>query len=228
MADNLGIHKATVSRVLGTLKKHDFVDQDPQTRLYRLGPAVAILAQALNQSLEGQITAIARPYLDKLRDIAAETVHLEIVGGNHIYLASASRGPQALSVSVAVGDRVWPHVHAGAKAIAAFSAPKQLESLLSGELPVFTENTITDPGLLMVQYKQIRETGIAYDRGELDDHIYAVGAPIFNHESRPVAAVVVIAPWFRAQSRDEEQLVKHLRETAATISARLLSTRSYP
>jgi DNA-binding IclR family transcriptional regulator len=226
LAKQLEIHKATVSRVLATLKKYDFVDQDPRSRLYRLGPAVATLAQALNQSMEGQIAVIAQPYLDELRDFAQETVHLEIEGGNYIYLASASRGPQALSVSVSVGDRTWPHVHAGAKAIAAFSAPKRLESMLAGDLPVFTEHTITDPGLLMVQYKQIRETGIAYDRGELDDHIYAMGAPIFNHESKPVAAVVVIAPSFRFKTGNQKKLIDKLQETAATISTRLLSKRS--
>jgi DNA-binding IclR family transcriptional regulator len=60
----------------------------------------------------------------------------------------------------------------------------------------------------------------------LDDHIYAMGAPIFNHESKPVAAVVVIAPSFRFKTGNQKKLIDKLQETAATISTRLLSKRS--
>jgi IclR family KDG regulon transcriptional repressor len=226
LAHKLGMHKATVSRVLKTLQKHGFLDQDPQSRLYSLGPAVASLSQALSRSLEGHIVAIAQPYLDDLRGKANETVHLEVTAGGHTYLAYAARGPQPLSVSATVGERTWPNIHAGAKAITAFAPPKRMERLLAGELPRGTRRSITDPELLMAQYKQIRQTGIAYDRGEFDDHIHAIGAPVFNFESRAVGAVVIIGPSFRMeQNGDEGELIQNLKETAAAISARLMSTR---
>jgi DNA-binding IclR family transcriptional regulator len=225
LADRLGMHKATVSRVLNTLKKHNFLDQDPQTKLYSLGPAVASLSQALGQSLEGRLLGIAQPYLEELRDKVAETVHLEVLGGNNIYLAFTARGPQPLSASVAIGDRTLPNVHAGAKAITAFMAPKRVEAILANGLSSLTKNTITDPGILMVQYKQIRQTGIAFDRGELDDHIDAIAAPVFNHESRAVAAVAIVAPSYRMQGGNDAKLVENLKETAAAVSARLMSTR---
>ena len=49
LAANLGFSPATVQRVLNNLKAYDFVDQDPETRQYRLGN-VAALADAAGRT----------------------------------------------------------------------------------------------------------------------------------------------------------------------------------
>jgi DNA-binding IclR family transcriptional regulator len=49
----------------------------------------------------------------------------------------------------------------------------------------------------------------------------AVGAPIFNHESKPVAAVVVIGPVRRIRGEGNSDVVIRAKRAAAEISKSL-------
>src|SRR5205807_2377348 len=50
LARLLRIHKSTAHGILTTLARHRFVDRDPSTRRYRLGPALAALGRAAVQA----------------------------------------------------------------------------------------------------------------------------------------------------------------------------------
>jgi IclR family acetate operon transcriptional repressor len=222
----LGTHKATMSRILTTLKKHDFLEQDPNTRRYRLGPAMAQMARAVNRNMNGEVVSMARPFADKLRDKVGETVHIEVLSGNNIYLAYAAVTPNPISLTIEVGDQVMPHAHAGAKAIVAFSRPEEIERWLTRDFFPFTENTVTDPDELRKIYREIRQIGIAYDWEEYLHEIYAVAVPIFNHENNPVAAILIVVPSYRMKKRWDSHFIVALKETANMISSRLHSSRA--
>ena len=227
LAERLQLNKTTVSRIMKTLKRHDFLDQDPKTRQYRLGPVVAVLGKAIIQNLEGQKTFIAQPYCDRLRNQVGETVHFEVLSGNRIYLAYATRGPNPVSVAIDVGDVVYPNVHVGAKAIAAFTDPEQVDRWLKSELPVYTAKSISDPSKLRAKYAEFRENGMAIDDGEYDENVYAIGAPVFNHNGQAVAGIVIVAPYMRKQDLERPHVIRALKETAALISGRLLCYKEY-
>jgi DNA-binding IclR family transcriptional regulator len=225
LAKKLDTNKATMSRVLSTLKKHDFLEQDPNTRRYRLGPAMAQMARAVNRNMNGEVVTIAKPIVDKLRDEIGETVHVEVLSGNHIYLAYIARSPNPVSLTIEVGDQVKPHAHAGAKAIVAFSDPREIERWLAMDLLRLNENTVTDPDKLREIYREIRQNGVAYDWEEYLHEINAVGAPIFNHKDNPVAAIIIVVPAYRMGKKWDSYLIDMLKEAANKISKGLHSSR---
>src|SRR5437660_9857097 len=74
LARRLRIHKSTAHGILATLARHRFVDRDPETRRYRLGPALAALGPAaLDRQDRG---ALARPHLVRPPRPARETAPL--------------------------------------------------------------------------------------------------------------------------------------------------------
>ena len=77
VSDLLGFHKATTSRVLLTLAEHGFLQQDPTTKRFSLGPSIHTLGLALTRSLDSGLVQIAKPYVDALRDEIDEAVGLE-------------------------------------------------------------------------------------------------------------------------------------------------------
>lgn len=227
LAQRLGLNKTTVSRIVNTLKRHHFLEQNPRTRQYGLGPKIATLGKAIIQSLEGQISMIAQSYCDRLRDQVAETVHLEVLSGNQFYLSYAVRGPNPVSVAIDVGDRVYCNVHAGAKAITAFSYPEQVDYFLNNHKAAYTSKSITDKTKLRELYVKISEQGYSIDDGEYDENIYAIGAPIFDHNNQAVAAVVIVAPYMRKNELEKDHVIGLLKEAATLISGRLLGTKDY-
>lgn len=221
ISHRLRINKATVNRILITLKKSGFVVQDDATRRYRLGPSTAQLGRAVKQSLRGRLVALAKPYLDSLRDKVGETVHLEVLVGGRIFLSYSVPGVKQVTVTPRVGDQMAINANAGAKAIMAFSPQEMIEKHLSERLKKYTKKTVTAPSKIRKEYKEIRATGFAYDKEEYDEDVHAVAAPIFNHEDMVVAAVVIIAPAFRMSSSIETGSFQLLQGTANDISDRL-------
>lgn len=225
LARRLGINKATMSRVLGTLRKHDFVEQDPLTRRYRVGPALVELARAVYRSIEGTVVTEATPLADALRDQVEERVHLEVLSGSNMYLGYIAETPKPISLKIEIGDQVMPHAHAGAKAIVAFSQPDVIDYWLRKDLIPYTEKTVTEPEKVRGIYAEIRKTGVAYDYGEYIEEVNAVGAPVFNHQDLPVAGLLIVVPTYRMQKNWSRSHISQLRNTANSISARLHSSR---
>lgn len=221
ISKQLRINNTTANRILVTLKNEKFVVQDESSRRYRLGPSAVFLDRSIKESLKGRLVSISKPYLDALRDKVGETVHLETIQNERIHLSYSANGNRQLSVIPNLGYRMAINANAGAKAIMAFSNEDIIHNQLSRTLAVFTTRTITDPDLIRKEYEEIRITGFAYDKGEHDNDVYAVAAPIFSHENQPVAAVVIITPLFRMEGGIESCTLELLKNTAINISNRL-------
>jgi len=91
----LGFHRATVSRILHTLTRFKFLEQNPDTKMFRLGLSAARLGLAFNQHLQSDLVNIARPYVDELRDSTSETIVFEVRSGDNIYVAYIAEGLRA-------------------------------------------------------------------------------------------------------------------------------------
>jgi IclR family KDG regulon transcriptional repressor len=222
ISKKLGFHKATVSRILLILIKYGFLQQNPRTKKFMLGPSITSLGWALNHFFNTNLVPIAKPYIDELRSTLKETIVLEALAGNSTVMAYIAEGPQRVRIAGTIGDRIPIHAAAGAKAILAFSPPEVRESfIVNGAMPRYTPNTITDPKVFQRQLQEIRQQGFSFDNEEIDIGINAVGVPIFNFEEKAVAAVVVAGPSPRVTWDSDSPIVARLKDTAAKISAQL-------
>ncbi len=221
LSKKLGLHPSTTTRLLKVLKKHGFVEQDPETKKYSLGRSNLFLAQAVIESLNTDLVSTARPFIDRLRDRINESVGLEVWVGDTTTLAYVAPGPQLVRISATLGARMPVHVAAGARAIMAHLPAKVVDGLLDAEFMRFTPKTITDPKALKRKLKEIREKGISLEQGELDEDVHVLAAPVFDHRKSPVAAVVIGCPAYRMKTHAQGKTAALLKETAAQISARL-------
>jgi IclR family transcriptional regulator, KDG regulon repressor len=221
LSQQLGFHKSMVSRMVKVLTASQFLQQNPRTGKYSLGPAISRLSRSLNQSLKSNLVYIAKPYLDMLRDELKETIVLEVLSGRSMVMAYVAEGPRMVRLAGNIGDRVPFHAAAGAKAFLAFSKKEDRDLLLETPLQSFTSNTITDIDRLYAHFEEIRRLGFAFDQEELDEGTRAVGAPVLDHEKKAVAAVVVAGPAQAITGNQNSRVVLALKETAATLSAQL-------
>lgn len=217
----LGLHKATASRILRTLADKGFLQQDQDTKKFSLGPAASDIGRAYNNGLSSNLVRLAKPYIEELRNTLKETIVLELLSGGSTVMAYVAEGPQKVRTAGTVGDRLPVNGAAGAKAILAFLPWTVARGFVKDKMPEFTPNTITDPKAYKLELEKIRRKGYSLDDGELDVGINAVGVPVFNHENRPVAAVVVVGPAQRITGKNDSAVVIWSKKAAADISARL-------
>lgn len=222
VSDKVGLHRSTTTRLLQTLNHHGFLQQNPRTKKYSLGRAASEIGRAISQSLDSHLITIAQPYIDALRDSIGESVAMEVFSGNSTVLAYSARGPRLVQVSFKIGERLPIHVAAGAKAVLAFLPPDQVEGLIPKKLIPFTPNTITNRKILLTQLEEIRKNGIAFDCGERDIDVHVIATPVFNHDNKPIAAVVITCPVSRKETLTDPKIIWRLKETTAAISKQLL------
>ncbi len=219
VADELGLSKAVVHRILTTLRAKEFVEVDDESRRYRLGPSALTLGLSFLDRLDVQ--EIAR---DALRDLSArtgETATLSVrAGWNRVYVDQVTP-KRDIKMVVQLGSQHALHAGASSKALLAF-LPEELRDAWFelGSLERITANTPTSKKKLREELGEIRARGYAVSLGERQEGAGSVAAPIMTHDGNVAGVVSVCGPLERF--RDEvDACATALLEVTTDVSARL-------
>jgi DNA-binding IclR family transcriptional regulator len=172
LARRIEVNASTASRLLATLLEAGLVtrvDGGP----YRLGLKILTLSDRVLAQLD--VRELARPLLAALVAQTGETATLSVPAQREAITVDFVPSPSSVVSMAWVGRPSVPHATAVGKVMLAF-APGHLPP---GELPRFTERTITEPGALAAELDAVRERGYAEAVGEREADLTAVGVPVF-------------------------------------------------
>jgi DNA-binding IclR family transcriptional regulator len=218
LSTHLNFSPATVQRLLQTLKQYHFVDQDPQTRQYRLGNIYFSFLHTLQSTFP--ISQAALSQMTRLLAATQETVHLNVIDGMQRICIETLESPQFLKGSMPIGSRSPLYAGASSKCLLAFSSRDFIESYLGmTELAPLTAQTISDKKTLLSNLEQVRAQGYASSLGERNPGLGSLSAPIFNHRGILLAALSLAVPEIRYQDKLHRQsCLAELLQTAEAIS----------
>jgi IclR family transcriptional regulator, pca regulon regulatory protein len=227
LARAVGLNKSTTYRYVATLARLGYLQQDPETKKYSLGPKVVDLGFAAINSME--ITRIAAPYLQTLSDETGYTVSMAVLDGADIVYVDRRRSGRATSFAMAlnlhVGSRLPAYCTSMGKVLLAYREPGALRALLDRtDLARRGPKTITNREQLTVALGRIRHTGLAVNDEELAAGLRSVAAPVRDRTGEVMAAVniaVHLTVWNTSVDTVVARLERPLRHTVAEISARL-------
>lgn len=224
LSRRLALHKSTVSRILSTLEQEGLVERitDASGRRgdkYRLGFELARLAA--NVSHFSDVRSAAHPLLHELAEQSKETVHLAVLDGVQVINVIQISGTHLIRDTNWVGRRTPLHPVANGKALLAFLPERDIKRILAEPLQRYTENTITSKAKLRLELERIRRQGYAQARGEIEEGLNAVAAPVFDRNGHVVAAISVSGPAYRLKPSKLRELGELTRSFADRISARL-------
>ena len=227
VASQLNMPRNAAFRLLVTLGTRGYVDQDEETRKYRLGFQLLRLGNAVQDSRD--ICQLARPMLTHLRNRYEETVNLALLEGNQVLYIERIEGQRSLRTSTATGTRASLHATSLGKSILAFSSPEQVRSWLGeGPLAAVTEHAVTEKATLMAQLDEIRTSGYALDLEENMIGVCCIGAPIFDVRDRAFAAMSLSGPAHRMRAYlTQGDIARDVLNSAKELS-RLLGSTACP
>jgi IclR family transcriptional regulator, acetate operon repressor len=215
LSSRTGLNRSTVYRILNALEREELVVSDGAGR-YHLGPELAILGGLALRQLD--LRGVALPFLRDLAKRSGETVDLEVLRGTQVLIVEELPGDYLLSTSSNIGT-LWPaHCTSTGKLLLAALSPNELDTLLAGGLCTCGPRSITDAAALRAELRATLARGYATSYEELEAHLHAVGAPIYDHQGRIVAAVSISGPAARMPRRREPELVRMVVESCAQIS----------
>lgn len=187
----IGIHKSKGYSILTALSRYDLITKDSRTKTYSLGPALIPLARKARDKFD--INAIAKDHLQKLAHETKASVLLGIIFNDQFYIAGKYDGNEKLSVTVRQHQSL--HITHGShgKAIFAFLNEKDQQRIIkSNQLFFHGDIESLDKERLEQELMFCRKNGYAVDNGEITPGITAVSAPVFDHNNKVAAGIVLV------------------------------------
>lgn len=225
VAQALGVHKSTASRLLAAMEARRYVSRNGTTGKYSLGMRLVELSKVKLEQLD--LRTHARPFLEELVRATGETAHLAILDQGEVVYIDKVDTPQTLMMRSRIGYRISPHCTALGKAILAFLPPDAADALIRGrDLARFTPNTITDPPTIREHLHRVRAQGFAIDDEEHEEGIRCAAAAIVDYAGRVAGAISVSGPTFRVSRQRIEEFGGLVRDACRRLSVSLGSGES--
>jgi IclR family pca regulon transcriptional regulator len=192
LSRDLDLSRSTAHRYVSTLAKLGYLQQDPESKRYRLGPKVLDLGFSALNSMD--LLEISAPYLRRLSDETQRTVNLAILDGIDVVYIERYRTPQQgqreIDLNLHVGARLPAYCTAMGKAILAFLPEDRLAELIERiDFAPRGPNTLTNARAFRTELEKIRATGISVNDEELAYGLRSIAAPIHSHSGEVLAAL---------------------------------------
>src|SRR5919205_3266275 len=220
IADEMGVHKSTVSRLIGSLVAREIVRQNHDRGKYQLGFGILRLAS----SIPGRLSLVheARPVLESLADQYKETVNLAVLRSNFAVNVDQAMGPSTLATYDWVGSLTPLHATSSGKVLlAALTADERERILNETGLPARTQRTITNRDKLEKQLIDVAHDGYAVVLEEFEIGLNSMAVPVYNHLGTVIGAVSISGPAFRFDPENTPVLIEGLGQAGQKISSNM-------
>jgi DNA-binding IclR family transcriptional regulator len=200
LSRELNINAATTYRLVSTLAKRGYLEQNAETKKYYLGPKVVRLAA--NYSTQNSLVEISLRVFAKYEKQFPYNFYLGVLRAEEIiYIAvHESRGP--LKITTEPGQRVSIYGSALGKVLLANESDSFIKRLLTqNPIEQITSTTVKNEKNLMKQIREIRNLGYALNLGEVYEEIAAVAMPIRGVDSTVIAGVSLSFPLHYLQTK---------------------------
>ncbi|MFV1465923.1 MULTISPECIES: IclR family transcriptional regulator [unclassified Phaeobacter] len=199
-----GRDKATTYRHLQALETAGFVEQNPVTKHYRLGPAILQLAQVREATVPREMGA--QLALAQLAEVTGETAHVSVLSGTTLYALASCESPRHGTRAI-IDITTFP-LHATASGLCALAfGPEALMTSALARLDRFTPHTATTAEALHELVAAARTSGFACSDRSFEAEIHSLSAPLYDQTGLFVGAVSVASVAARV-TPEQQRLIK--------------------
>lgn len=223
IAERVGMHKSSVSRLMGTLEAEDLVARDPSSRKYRLGLGLLSVAGTLLADLD--VRRAAHPILVDLAALTEESCSLMLWADDESVCVEQVPSSQAIKHTTAIGTSYRTTASSSVLIFLAHLEAAEVARVVDeGGIRLQGHRSL---GELTAELEEVRATGCALNEGASDPGEVGVSAIVHDHRGEPVAAVLISAPRFRVDEQRAAELARMCVEAADRITTSLGGTPTH-
>jgi DNA-binding IclR family transcriptional regulator len=217
LARSLSLPKTTIQGLVTTLAQMNYLEKDPFTGKYRLGPRLFQLGMSYAANMDMLTTA--RVWMERLSFKFREPVNVGMLVGKKALILFRAEPDKNFKTFPQAGTVIPIHSSCIGKILFAGMTPQRLEEALKDYIfEPLTENTITSREEFLKELEQVRNDWISFDREENFIGMAGIGGPIFNHSGHIIAAFVLTGNADRINEM-RESIIKEVKNTSKEISA---------
>ncbi len=211
-----GLDKATTLRLLRAMAGHRMIEQDRETKKFRLGPAFLTLARVREESVP--LTTVLNRWLDDLAETTGETAHASIATPTALTTISISEPRRSTRVWVDPSQPLPFHATASGLVYLAFGPDEVREKFRHGDrLETFTDRTPSERSTVWQLVEQVRQTGFAVGSQTFEDEAVGIAVPLFDGSGLAQGAMAVVSPTMRLDDDLKQKITRRLMQ--ATLDA---------
>jgi DNA-binding IclR family transcriptional regulator len=175
LATYLEWDKATAYRFLAKLTDLRFLERDDEGN-FSLGTFVLEVSSTYLGASPARQRLIQ--VMDQVRNVTGLTTQAGFLDGSEVVIALSEEGTSLVKASASLGARLPIHATAIGKVILAQLDDEALGSVLSRDLPSFTDRTIVSPARLLIEVQAAQAAGVASASAELAAGLDAVAVAL--------------------------------------------------
>lgn len=186
----LGLPNSSTDLIVKTLERGGYLQRSAHNGRYFFGLKLVNLGGVALDSLD--LRQEAKSFLQALMHESGLTVHMAVPENNGMIIIEKLHDSGMLKLASFVGRRIDAHCTGVGKALIAFMPPEAFDQQISTRaLARHNENTIVSMDSLKREVLRIRAQGYALDDEEDELGVRCIGAPVFGHDGRVIAAISV-------------------------------------
>lgn len=216
------LSKTTVHRLLGTLSKIGWVEQEDESGTFFLGlPMVGFGVAASDRH---GLLDVAEPHLLRLAELTGDTVYLSVRAGSRALCVDQAVGSFPIrTLNPRVGDRLRLGTCAGSLALLAWLNDDEIEHIIRDDAENVGGGSLgLESTVLRQMIDEARTNGYAYFPGLLIPDSAGLGVPVRGADGHPVASLSVAAIEPRMTEPRRSQIVEWLQQEASAFSEALI------
>jgi len=217
LSRRLELPKSSTYCLLVTLQRRGYLLRNDRTHRYMFGLKLFSLA---NMALNGvKLREQAAPFLQTLMQRSRLTVHMAILEEDEAVLIEKVEPPGLVRLATWIGKRLELHCSGVGKCLLVYLPESEFLRLVRDRgLTRNNENTITSIRRLKQEMAQIRRMGYSLEDEEGEIGCRCVGAPVFDHSGKVIAAISVAGTTAQILTEDFAYYGEMVREAASDIS----------
>lgn len=219
LAKKLGLNAATVHNIARTFCDEGYLQQDPESKVFR--PGMRVMQLGRHPSFRNSLTLTASPTVHRVAEQLDESVLLGAIEHGRIVNLIYIPSTQALRAREPEDVSDQSYCTAFGKVLLASLSPEDLGTYLKQtELKPYTARTLVDANALRRELARVEKQGYAKTIDECCEGISAVAVPIRNPWGEVTASIGASAPTLRMKKKGQfERSLDCLQDAAREIEA---------
>lgn len=214
LSQSLAMDKATVHRLINTIKQAGYIVQNSETKKY--ANSIKLFEIGQNVITKTGLYDAARPHIDALAQATGESVNLGIVKDNKIIYVDKKEGLSTIKVGIKIGTSVPMHCTGMGKAVLATMNKNLRDEIINRiDYVKYSVNSPLDRKTVEERLEECVRNGYSMDKEEYVNDLISFGAAIFGYKGEPVAAISVSFPKSRYVEEENGKTFPELVKKAA-------------
>ena len=214
------LNKTTAKRLISNLTYRGYIQQDLNTKRYRLGLRLFELGGIVFSSFS--LRKAAAHSMSYLQHETEATILLGVMMEDQLVYVDKREGLGMIRISSDIGWRRPLHYGMLGMILMAYLKPEMAkEILIRNPLEPHTPHSITDQDAFSLRLEKIRKDGFVVETEEAVEGIIGIAAPIRDFSREVVAALGMALPISQSSEKEVQRIVRLVKRSTNEISTGL-------